>query len=97
MLVIRLLRRGRKNQPFFRIVVTDKRNPPKGGRFTDIIGFLNPLTKEKKIDAEKVKYWLSVGAQTSDTVNNLLIKEKIIQGKKINKTRTKKESKKVQG
>jgi small subunit ribosomal protein S16 len=90
MLVIRLLRRGKRNQPFFKIVVTDKRNPPKGGRFTDIIGFINPLTKEKKIDAEKAKYWISVGAQMSDTVNNLLIREKVIIGKKINKTRRKK-------
>ncbi len=90
MLMIRLLRKGRKNQPFFKIVVTDKRNPPKGGRFTDTIGFLNPLTKEKKIDIKKVKYWISVGAQTSDTLHNLLIKEKIIQGKKINKVRVKK-------
>ena len=90
MLVIRLLRRGKRNQPFFKIVVTDKRNPPKGGRFTDIIGFINPLTKEKQIDAEKAKYWISVGAQMSDTVNNLLIREKVIIGKKINKTRRKK-------
>jgi len=96
MLVIRLLRKGRKNQPFFKIVVTDKRNPPKGGRFTDVVGFLNPHTKERKINAEKVKYWLSVGAKTSDTVNNLLVKEKIITGKKINKTKKSKKDEKTE-
>lgn len=83
MLVIRFIRRGKKNQPFFRIVVTDKRNPPKGGRFLEILGFFNPLTKEKSLKKERIKYWISVGAQTSDRVHNLLVSEKIIEGKKI--------------
>jgi small subunit ribosomal protein S16 len=83
MIVIRLIRRGKKNQPFFRIVVTDKRNSPKGGRFLEILGFFNPLTKEKGFKKERIKYWLSVGAQTSDRVHNLLIDEKVIEGKKI--------------
>ena len=96
MLVIRLLRIGKKNQPFFRIVVTDKKNPPKAGRFLEILGFLNPLKKEKKFNAERIKYWLSVGAQTSDRVYNLLVNEKIIEGKKKNvvKLKGKKEDKK---
>ncbi len=83
MLVIRFLRAGKKNQPFFRIVVTDKKNPPRGGRFLEVVGFFNPLTKEKKLKKERIKYWLSVGAQPSDTVHNLLVGEKIIEGKKI--------------
>ena len=83
MLVIRFLRRGKKNQPFFRIVVTDKRNPPQGGRFLEILGFYNPLTKEKKVKTERVKHWLSVGAKPSDTVYNLLISEGVIKGKKL--------------
>lgn len=82
MLTIRFFRTGKKNQPFFRIVVTDKKNPPQGGRFLETLGFLNPLTKEKKIKAERVKYWLNIGAQASDTVYNLLVNEKIISGKK---------------
>jgi len=90
MLVIRLLRIGKKNQPFFRIVVTDKKNPPKAGRFLEILGFLNPLKKEKKFNAERIKYWLSVGAQTSDRVYNLLVNEKIIEGKKKNVVKIKK-------
>ena len=83
MLVIRFLRTGKKNQPFFRIVVTDKKNPPRGGRFLEILGFFNPLTKEKKLKAERIKHWLGVGAQPSESVHNLLVKEGIIKGKKI--------------
>ena len=83
MLVIRLFRTGKKHQPFFKIVVTDKRKPPRGGRFTEELGFLNPLTKENKVNSERVKYWISKGAKASDTVYNLLLKEKILEGKKI--------------
>lgn len=83
MLVIRFFRVGKKNQPSFKIVVTDKRKPPKGGEFLEEVGFYNPLTKEKILRQERIKYWLSVGAKPSDTVYNLLVKEKIIEGKKI--------------
>jgi len=83
MLVIRLFRTGKKHQPFFKIVVTDKKNPPKGGRFKEQLGFYNPLTKERSLKAERIKYWLSVGAKVSDTVHNLLVKEGIIKGEKI--------------
>lgn len=96
MLTIRFIRRGKKNQPFFRIVVTDKKNPPKGGRFLEILGFFNPLTKEKSLKLERVKYWLSVGAQPSNRVYNLLVSEKIIQGKKMDvhkKSKKKREEK----
>ena len=83
MLVIRFFRVGKKNQPSFKIVVTDKRKPPRSGRFVEEVGFYNPLTKEKVLREERIKYWLSKGAKPSDTVYNLLIKEKIIEGKKI--------------
>lgn len=82
MLRIRFFRTGKRNQPFFRIVVTDKKNPPRGGRFLEVLGFFNPQTKEKNLKAERIKHWLSVGAQPSDRVHNLLIEEKIIEGKK---------------
>jgi len=83
MLVIRFFRVGKKNQPSFKIVVTDKKKPPKGGEFLEEVGFYNPLTKEKILKSDRIKYWLSVGAKPSDTVHNLLVKEKIIEGKKI--------------
>ena len=97
MLTIRFIRTGRRNQPFFRIVVTDKKNPPRGGRFLEIVGFFNPRTKERNIKAERAKYWLSVGAQTSDRVHNLLVSEKIIQGKKIDVHKKSKKKKESQG
>jgi len=83
MLVIRLLRVGKKNQPSFKIVVTEKKRPPRGGRFVEQLGFYNPLTKEKSINKERVSYWLSKGAKPSDTLHNLLVKEGIIKGPKI--------------
>ena len=78
MLVIRLFRIGKKNQPAFKIIVADKRNPPRGGRFVEELGFWNPLTKEKVLKGERIKYWLSVGAKPSASIHNLLISEKII-------------------
>jgi small subunit ribosomal protein S16 len=82
MLTIRFIRTGKTNQPFFRVVVTDKRNPPRAGRFVEIVGFFNPKTKEHQLKAERIKYWLGVGAQPSDTVHNLLVKDGVIEGKK---------------
>jgi len=83
MLTIRFFRIGKKHQPFYKIVVIDKKSPPRGGRFVEEVGFFNPLTKEKSLKGERIKYWISKGAKTSDTVYNLLIKEKILEGKKI--------------
>ena len=82
MLAIRLFRVGKKKQPSYKIVVTDKQNPPQGGQFIEQVGFYNPLTNEKTLKEDRIKYWLSVGAQASDTVHNMLITEKIIEGEK---------------
>jgi len=84
MLKIRLTRRGKKNRPFFRIVVAEKSAPIKG-RFIEILGFLDPITKKTGFKNERIKYWISKGAQCSATVHNLLIKNKIIAGEKIKK------------
>ena len=93
MLTIRLTRIGKKNQPFFRIVVADKRNAPRGGRAVEIVGFLNPKTKERSLKAERILYWLKSGAQASDTVHNLLVKEGIVAAaKKPNHAKSKKET-----
>ena len=93
MLVIRLFRTGRKNQPSYKVVVTEKTNPPARGRFVEEVGFYNPLTKEKKLNAERITYWLSVGAKPSDTLYNLLVTEKIVEGTKIPKQKkTKKQA-----
>ncbi len=85
MLIIRFLRVGKKNQPSFKVVVTDKRNSPRGGRFVEEVGFYNPLTKEKVLKKERVKYWIGQGAKPSDTVHNLLVKEGVLKTAKIPK------------
>ena len=83
MLTIRLTRKGKKKQPFFRVVLVDKRNSSKGGRSIEDLGYVNPLTKKRSINKERIQYWISKGAQPSDTIHNLLISEKVIEGKKI--------------
>jgi small subunit ribosomal protein S16 len=76
---IRLKRFGAKKRPFYRIVVADSKSP-RDGRFIDEIGYYNPIAQpaEIKIDVEKAKKWLGVGAQPSDTVKSLFKKEGII-------------------
>ena len=72
MTVIRLTRMGRKKKPFYRIVVTDSRKKRDGG-WIESIGYYNPVSnpKQVKIDEERLKYWLSVGAKPSDRVAKL--------------------------
>ncbi len=83
MLSIRFLRIGKKHQPSYKIVVVDKKRSPKSGKFTEQLGFYNPITKEKAINKERILYWLSQGAQPSDVVHNLLVKEGILKGEKV--------------
>ncbi|MDP4007101.1 MAG: 30S ribosomal protein S16 [bacterium] len=82
MLTIRLQRKGKKNQPFFKIIVTEEKRSSTGGRFVEELGFYNPLTKERSLKGDRAKYWMSVGAKPSDTVYNMLVTESIIEGKK---------------
>ena len=84
MLKIRLQRIGRKNDPAFRAVLTDSKNSTKSGRFLEILGTYNPKAGETKFDGERMKYWVSKGAQLSDTLRNFLIHQKVIEGKKVN-------------
>jgi small subunit ribosomal protein S16 len=84
MLMMRLQRVGRKNDPSFRIVVTDKRTGPKSDRHIDRLGSYNPKMNHVQIDGEKAKKWLSEGVQPSDTVHNILVSQKVIEGKKKN-------------
>ena len=79
MVKIRLRRMGAKKAPFYRIVVADSRYP-RDGRFIEEVGTYNPMTEpsEVKIDADKVKDWMSKGAQPTDTVKVLLKKNGIL-------------------
>lgn len=76
MVKIRLHRVGAKKAPFYRIVVADSRCP-RDGRFIEEIGTYDPMAESSKlkVDAERVKYWISNGAQPTDTVRGLLKKE----------------------
>ncbi|MBI2112999.1 MAG: 30S ribosomal protein S16 [Candidatus Wildermuthbacteria bacterium] len=85
MLTIRLHRVGRRNHPAFKIVVTDKTHSSTAGRFTEEVGTTNPATKERNLNKERILYWISVGAQPSPTVWNILVQEKIVEGKKLPK------------
>jgi small subunit ribosomal protein S16 len=86
MLMIRLQRVGRKHEPTFRVVLVDSKRSTKSGQALEILG--NHDTRKAKnnsiVDGERVKYWISKGAQLSDTMRNLLISKKIITGKKVN-------------
>lgn len=84
MLKIRLQRTGRTNDPSYRVVVTEHTNGPKSGRAVETVGSYNPKSKERKLDADRIKYWISMGAQASGTMHNMLISTGITEGKKIN-------------
>jgi small subunit ribosomal protein S16 len=73
MLKIRLRRTGARHQPSYRVVVADSR-AARDGAFIDYLGHYNPRTDPPtiSIDQEKVKKWIGVGAQPSDSVRQLL-------------------------
>ncbi len=79
MVKIRLRRMGAKKAPFYRIVVADSRFP-RDGRFIEEVGYYDPTKNPSivKVDADKVKKWMSTGAQPTDTVKKLLKNEGVI-------------------
>ncbi len=84
MLKIRLQRTGRINDPSYRLVVVEHTESAQSRKFVEQVGTYNPHSKVKNLLADRIKYWLSVGAQASGTVHNMLITAGIITGKKIN-------------
>ena len=80
---MRLTRLGDKRTPFYRIVVADSR-VTRDGKYIDLVGTYNPLTNpaEVKIDAEKATTWIKNGAQPTETVKALLVKEGILENSK---------------
>lgn len=73
MLAIRLARMGKKKKPFYRVVVIEKRRA-RDSRFVEVVGTYDPLKDPAQVNlkADRVHYWLSQGAQPSDTVRSLL-------------------------
>ena len=75
MVVLRLKRMGRAHRPFYRLGAMDKRNP-RDGRVIEELGWYDPVGAGNQINfnAERVRHWLSLGAQPRETVTNLLKK-----------------------
>ena len=82
MLMIRMQRIGRKNDPAFRILVLEKTSSPKAGTYNDLLGTYNPKSKELTIAADRLAEWRAKGAQVSPSLMNLLITKKIVKGTK---------------
>ena len=74
---IRLRREGAKNRPYYRVVVTDSRSP-RDGKFIEILGTYDPKQtgQNSSFSVERAEYWISKGAQPSDTVRSLIKKQK---------------------
>ena len=82
MLTIRFQRVGRKNDPSYRMVVTEKRSKPKSGEL-EVLGSYHPKTKHTILKSERILYWIGKGAKSSATAHNLLVKKGVIRAKKI--------------
>ncbi|MBI2053507.1 MAG: 30S ribosomal protein S16 [Candidatus Sungbacteria bacterium] len=80
--MIRFQRVGRKNDPAFRLMLTEKHSKPKSGGI-ELLGSYHPKTKETVLKNDRILYWMSKGAKASPTAQNLLIAKGVIQGKKI--------------
>ncbi|MDQ7020450.1 MAG: 30S ribosomal protein S16 [Candidatus Dojkabacteria bacterium] len=89
MVKIRLARVGRTHYATFKIVVTPAREK-QVSKFIEEIGRYNPHTKELVLDKERAAYWISVGAQPTDTVKRMLIKDGIVEKPKKKVTFSKK-------
>lgn len=87
MLTIRLQRIGKKNAPTYRLVIAEKARDTQGKNL-EILGTYNPRAKENGLmpNADRVKYWLSKGAQASNTLHNLFLKAGLISGEKKKKS-----------
>ena len=81
MLAIKLSQTGKTNKKMFRLVISEKGRDPYGD-VLEILGSYNPHSKALAAKADRVKYWISKGAQMTATVNNLLVGQKIIDGAK---------------
>lgn len=84
MLMIRLRRIGKRKKPTYRIIVSEKQKDTHSSYLEDL-GSVNPHTKPKTIElkTERIQHWISVGAQASPTVHNMLVDRGVVKGKKI--------------
>ena len=92
MLTIRLSRIGKKKQANFRVIISEKAKDTQGN-YLELLGYYNPHTNKLELKTERIKYWLTKGAQTSGTIHNLLVDQKIITAAKIKVANIKKKEK----
>ena len=80
MIKLRLRRMGAKKRPSYRIVAADSRSP-RDGRFIEAVGLYDPITDPAtiRINEERARHWLSVGAQPTDTVRDILRRAGLIE------------------
>src|SRR3989344_8546747 len=84
MLTIRLTRVGKKKDGSFRVIVVESKRKVQPGNYLEMVGSYDPRVDTVSLKADRIKYWMSMGATVSDTVHNLLVSQKIIDPKKIN-------------
>lgn len=81
MLTIRLARVGKRNKAQFQIVLQEHTVAP-GGKHVEVLGSYDPHSKKEVLKAERIKYWISQGAQVSDTAFNLFVSKGVLAGEK---------------
>lgn len=93
MLRIKLSRVGKRKQPSYRLLVTERQKDP-WGTYIENVGTFNPLTNPATVNLkeDRIKHWLSVGAEPTDTVHNILVSAGIIDAKKKNVSKLGKEA-----
>jgi small subunit ribosomal protein S16 len=82
MLSIKLSRIGKKKYPVYSLIVVEKSKDP-WGDYTEKLGTYNPHTKTADLKADRISYWIGIGAQPTATVNNLLVAQGILKGEKV--------------
>lgn len=84
MLTIRLQRMGKKTQPSYRLIISEKAKATNSS-VLEYLGHYHPASKDKFVELkkERIQFWISKGAGTSETVNNILVKNGVIEGKKV--------------
>lgn len=89
--VIRMRRTGRRNRPCYRINVADSRSP-RDGSFLETLGIYDPITPvedaQVRLDVERARHWVSVGAQPSETVRSIFRKLGVYEGQEEPKPRS---------
>lgn len=83
MLSIKFRKEGKKHQKIMRVILVDSRKTVNSGLANEIFGWVDPVSKKVELKKERILEWISKGAQPTSSVHNLLVKQNIIEGKKV--------------